>query len=140
MLFPRAYTIWSERWQSACEWLEALEKRVRDEGAVSARGGEYDDWDLMVRGGALGFARLRSLVEEHGAGKQLIRFRTWPGCTAGGILSVAGFGALAAAAGFAHAWTACGILSAIALGIAARAALECATAMTRIDGAMERSS
>ena len=44
---------------------------------MTARGGDYDDWDLEVRGGLLGGARLRLGVEEHGAGKQMLRFRAW---------------------------------------------------------------
>ena len=37
-----------------------------------------DRWDLEVRGGPLGGARLRAAVEEHGEGKQLVRIGLWP--------------------------------------------------------------
>ena len=51
-----------------------------------------------MRGGLLGNARLRMVVEEHGGGKQLVRFRTWPKYSATGVcltllLAVLAFGA-----------------------------------------------
>ena len=42
------------------------------------RGGDTDRWDIQVRLGPLGSARLRVAVEEHGQGRQLVRYRVWP--------------------------------------------------------------
>jgi hypothetical protein len=42
------------------------------------RGGEYDRWDIQVRLGPLAGARVRVAVEEHGHGRQLVRYRIWP--------------------------------------------------------------
>ena len=42
------------------------------------RGGDIDRWDIQVRLGPLGSARLRVAVEEHGQGRQLVRYRVWP--------------------------------------------------------------
>ena len=77
---PRSQTIslWSERWHSAEERLETLEKMLCEAGACVFRGGDFEAWDLEVRGGLLGGARLRLAVEEHGANKQYARFRCWP--------------------------------------------------------------
>lgn len=136
MLWPRAYALWNERWRTASGWLEALEVSLRESGAVTARGGDYDSWDLEVRSGALGSARLLVLIEEHAGAKQLARFRAWPVCSAGAIAGILGFGALAAAAGFDGAWAACTLLGLCALGIATRTAQECAAAMTGIDRAL----
>jgi hypothetical protein len=76
--WPRSAGLWSERRQDTNEWLEALELRLRERRAVVVRGGPYDRWDLQVRDGACGSVRLRMCVEEHGAGRQLVRFRVWP--------------------------------------------------------------
>ena len=42
------------------------------------RGGDFDRWDLEVRGGLFGYIRAVGMIEEHGAGKQLFRLRAWP--------------------------------------------------------------
>jgi hypothetical protein len=47
-------------------------------GAIVASGGDYDRWDLEVRGGLLGSGRVRLAVEEHGSGGQLVRLHWWP--------------------------------------------------------------
>ena len=60
---------------SACA---RLEKALRRIGGVVFSGGDYERWDLYVRGGMLGSMRLRVAVEEHGAGRQLVRIRSWP--------------------------------------------------------------
>ena len=54
------------------------EEGLRAEGLALEIGGEFDRWDLEVRGGFFGCARLRLAVEEHGGGRQLARFRVWP--------------------------------------------------------------
>ncbi len=136
MIRPRAYVLWNESWRAGTAWLEALEKSLRENGAVTTRGGDYDSWDLNVRSGALGSGRLLMLIEEHGAGKQLVRFRAWPVCSSGAIAGILGLGALAAAAGIDGAWAACTVLGICALGVATRTAQECAAAMERIDRAL----
>jgi GT2 family glycosyltransferase len=75
---PRTAVFWDERWQSAEERLRGVEAALTDAGAVTRRGGDFDRWDLEVRGGLFGAARLRMAIEEHGGGRQLVRFRSWP--------------------------------------------------------------
>jgi hypothetical protein len=75
---PREMVLWSERWQSSTEWLENCEERLRAQGAVVRRGGDLDAWDLEIRSALFSRVRIHSAVEEHGAGKQLIRFRIIP--------------------------------------------------------------
>jgi hypothetical protein len=77
-LRPRSAAVWSESWREPAEWLEAVESRVRRDGAIVFRGGPYDRWDLTCRGGLLGGSRLLMSVEEHGNGRQYARFRWWP--------------------------------------------------------------
>ena len=76
--WPRRSTAWSEWWRSPAEWLGLLEAAIRSANAPVHRGGDYDRWDLEVRIGSLGSARVRMAVEEHGQGRQLVRFRVWP--------------------------------------------------------------
>jgi hypothetical protein len=75
---PRTVNIWSEVWQAPEQWLSEIEQRLIDSGAVVRRGDNFDSWDLEVRSGFLGSARLLHAIEEHGGGKQLVRFRIWP--------------------------------------------------------------
>lgn len=75
---PRRPTAWSERWNSTEGWIKAIEVRVRSRGSQVFHGGPYDRWDFEVRGGTLGAVRVRMAIEEHGAGRQLLRFRLAP--------------------------------------------------------------
>ena len=71
--------IWSEgQWRSAEQRLKRYEDRLEASGAAVMRGGEYDRWDLEVRGGIGGASRLVTATEEHGAGRQLIHVRYHP--------------------------------------------------------------
>jgi hypothetical protein len=126
---PRTHSVWYETWQSGEQRLETLEKRVREQGVVTLRGGDYDRWDLQLRGGLLGAARVRLTIEEHGSGKQMVRYRAWPNFPTGGTLLAALCAAGAVVAGVTHGWTACAVLGVLAIGLAARAILECGAAM-----------
>jgi O-antigen biosynthesis protein len=74
----RTLTHWSEDWESPEDRLGRVEARLLATGAPVKRGGHFDRWELQVRAGPLGRARLRAAVEEHGAGRQLVRFRVCP--------------------------------------------------------------
>ena len=69
---------WRGEWSTADATLKDIQTRLSNRGALAVAGGEFDDWDLEVRGGALGTARLLLAIEEHGQGIQLLRFRVWP--------------------------------------------------------------
>jgi hypothetical protein len=75
---PHTYVIWSERWQSSQHWLESIEKALLKQNSLNRRGGDFDDWDLEIRGGLFGSVRSRMAIEEHGCGRQLIRLKVWP--------------------------------------------------------------
>jgi GT2 family glycosyltransferase len=72
---PRRISFWSEQWQPTDGWLQGIEDALGRLGLVAVRGGPIHRWDLEVRGGAIGGARLLMAVEEHGGGRQLIRLR-----------------------------------------------------------------
>ena len=65
--------------------MAAIEKSLRQEGVAVLRGGDFDRWDLEVRGGMFGSARLIMGIEEFGGGKQLVRYRIWPHFSSGGL-------------------------------------------------------
>jgi hypothetical protein len=69
--------LWTERWRSAEDWLQIFESAVFDHG-FAHRGGDFDNWDLRIRGGLAGNAQVTLGVEEHGAGRQLLRWRIRP--------------------------------------------------------------
>ena len=126
---PRAFRLWTERWQAAEDRLRGVEKAVQATGGVVRCGGGYDPWDLEVRGGLLGAGRLIMAVEEHGGGRQLVRLRAWPTCSPAALVLSLGLGALCAGAATQGAWAASLVLGASALLSFARTSLECARAM-----------
>ena len=128
----REFFIWSEQWQSPEARLRAAEISLRAEGVVAPRGGDFDRWDLEVRGGLLGAARLRMVTEEHGAGKQLVRFRVWSRCSTPGVVLTLLFGILAAGAALDQARIAFAITCATSLLLALRTLGECDAAMAVI--------
>lgn len=77
---PLPYTevIWTERWLAPDKYLRRIDQALKDEDAVVNYGGDFDRWDLEVRGGIMGSARLLMVTEEHGGGRQLLRFKVWP--------------------------------------------------------------
>ncbi len=125
-------TMWSEHWQSADEKLRFIEKSLREAGACVLRGGDFDAWDLEVRGGMLGSARTLMAIEEHGGGKQLARLRVWPKYSATGLALTTLFAVLSAIAALSEAWIAAVILSINALPFAFRTFYECSTAMSTV--------
>jgi O-antigen biosynthesis protein len=103
---PRQVVSWSDEWRSAEDRLSQIERVLLGCGIAPIRGGDFDRWDLEVRGGLLGGVRIRHTIEEHGAGRQLTRFRVVPRLsTLAGALFVLLLG-LAALAGLASAWVA----------------------------------
>jgi O-antigen biosynthesis protein len=130
--YPRCSNLWSERWQPFAERLEAIEAALRANGAVITRGGEYDRWDIEVLGGLWGTVRLRGTVEEHGAGKELIRVRSWPRCSSGGVILLLLIIALGTGAALDQAWAAAAVLAILALLLALRIGQECANATAAV--------
>jgi len=85
---PRTLEIWSERWRDPKDWIEQLQDGLTAMGGFVRSGGPFDRWDLDLRAGVLGGVKIRTAVEEHGNGKQLLRARVWPRATAAGRLAV----------------------------------------------------
>ena len=125
---PRAFSLWNEQWQDPFERLRAIENAVHAGGAPVVRGGSSDRWDLEVRGGMLGAARMRLVVEEHGAGRQLARIRIWPRPSAAGGIVTFLLVSLVLAAATDPAWTIVVLLGAVTLLLVAVVLRDCAAA------------
>lgn len=94
----RTDSIWSETWKASEQRLEEIEAIIRKNGKVVIRGGEFDRWDLQIRGGLLGSIRLLMAIEVHGRGKQMLRFRSWPEVSNFALASILSFELLSAIA------------------------------------------
>ena len=127
---PRANSIvlWSEVWHGAQDRLEGVESAMRQLGAVVRRGGEFNDWDLEIRSGLLGSARLRMVAEEHGQGRQLVRWRVLPKCSEIGLVVLSTLIAISVGAGTARAWTACATVTMMGLLLGLSVLHECEAA------------
>jgi O-antigen biosynthesis protein len=135
--FPQQAALWSETWRTPAQALDLLAQRLRGNGAVLVLGGHYDRWDLEVRGGTLGAARLFMAVEDHGAGKQMFRFRRWPRFKRVGVIAVVAFTSLTVGAALDQYWAAYDILAAVTLLLGGRTLYESAGAMAAIQRALD---
>jgi hypothetical protein len=131
-------TIWSESWRSSEQWLELLERAVREQGPIVRRGGDYDNWDLEIRGGPFGSLRARIVIEEHGAGKQMIRLSTRRRITTFARCWLVTAGALAVGAVGGGAWIAAACLLAVTVGLGMMVGFEGAMAVGSWAAAHER--
>jgi GT2 family glycosyltransferase len=136
-LWPVTTAIWSERWKAQDERLRELEARLRAARACVLRGEEHDAWDLEVRGGILGAARVLMGTEDHPGAKQLIRLRWWPKVPTRGPVLALCFAALTLAAVSADAWSAAVVLGLGALLPALHIVQQCMAAMATITQAIE---
>ena len=95
-------------------------------------GGDFDSWDLQVQGGLLGRARLSLAIEEHGAGRQLLRLRIFHCPTLHVNLLAMTLALIALVAALDAAWIASGVLCTLALLLAARSNYESGIAATAL--------
>jgi GT2 family glycosyltransferase len=130
---------WSEGWQSPEVRLKSIEAGLRALKTVVLRGGDYDSWDLEVRGGLFGSIRICMAVEDHGSGTQLIRLRAWPKLPSILPPLILLFVTLTAMSAVDQAWTASAGLGIMALGLITGALLDCAAASTSFFQVLEQS-
>jgi GT2 family glycosyltransferase len=133
---PVTHSFWSERWQSTENRVGAVAAALRAQGSVIRSGGDWDRWDLQLRGGLLGGARLRLAIEEHGAGKQLVRVRSWPHAPRSAILLGALVGAVASLAVASDADAVTVTLGIVAVSLVLRLIYECGSATATIKRAL----
>jgi GT2 family glycosyltransferase len=133
---PLARETWSEQWHAPELWLGELEARLRGAHAAVRRGGDYERWDLEIRVGALGAARVRLGIEEHEGGRQMARWRMWPRPSSPAAIAAALLAALALGAALDQAWLAALPLGAAAGVLAWRVAADCGRALATIERAL----
>jgi GT2 family glycosyltransferase len=131
---PGTVEYWSEEWEQVERRLERVEEELRRTSLAVARGGPYDRWDLEVACSS-GMARLRTVVEEHGSGRQMFRFRVWPWLTRGRAVVVGGLVGLIALS-WSEGLAVIAPLVALAGVVVGHAALELAAARGAMDTAL----
>jgi len=132
MPWPRKFAVWTEDWRDPNERLKSFEADLRKPGVYVRRGGDYDRWDLEVRAGLLGFARLLMAVEDHGAGNQFVRVRCWPKFSLLELLPVVLFICLSVVAVLDDAWVVSAIMGLSSLILALYTLRGCGCAISAI--------
>ena len=125
----RSFEHWRETWLDPVEWVRRFESDLVAQRAVVRRGGDFDSWDLEIRGGTLASTRVLVVVEEHGNGRQLGRVRCKPVWSKAAPTFVLGLTALCIAAAVAGAAIAAVALGLLAAALAIRTISEASSAM-----------
>ena len=115
---PRTFQLWSQEWVDATDVLRGMESLLRSRGAVVRRGGDYEDWDLEIRGGLFGGVRIRVVAENYGPGKHMLRLRAWPWFSVPGVATVLLFLVPCIAATLDHAFYPAAALGAMGMAVA----------------------
>jgi glycosyltransferase involved in cell wall biosynthesis len=132
LFWPRVYhlTSWSKQRQSTMERLETIAAKLRMDGKLVHYGGDVNRWNLQLRGGMMGSARILLAGGEGSADKQTTRFRIWPVVSVQGLGFILLFAVLAGLASLDHAWIAATVLGAITITLMGRLWLECSRAVS----------
>jgi hypothetical protein len=134
----RTHSVWSEQWHGTEDRVRAVAGALRADGSVIRSGGDWDRWDLEVRGGLLGVARIRIGIEEHGAGRQLVRVRSWPYAPRAGLLLGALASTLAIIGLILDKDAAASVLGVTSLALVLRLLYECGAACATVAHALRR--
>jgi GT2 family glycosyltransferase len=127
---PTIYSIWSEQGAAIESRLSQLDAILKESGAATVLGGNFDRWDFSIHGGLFGTIRVVAMVEEHGNGRQLFRLRAWPKPPAAALVVFFALFALAWLAGLDHAWVASASLGLAAGALGLLIYADCAIAMS----------
>jgi GT2 family glycosyltransferase len=131
--------LWSEEWHAPETWLRKLADRLLHEKIPASAGGDFDPWDIQVRGGLFGSARLQLVVEEHGGGHQLLRYRIRSRFSPSGLVLIALLGILGILAGLESSKAACLLLSGGCTLLALQAAREYVLSANALNRALHSS-
>ena len=126
------WTRWSEQWREPQAYIEDVERGLMARGACVRRGGDYDGFDLVAQTGPLGRARLTTVVEEHGSGRQLVRHRAVPRPARIGCFAFAVAVAFALRAGIDGDPVECLLLTIVAMLIAVVVAVDCGASVAAL--------
>ncbi|MCA1625804.1 MAG: hypothetical protein LC778_18800, partial [Acidobacteria bacterium] len=131
----RSFSFWSENWKSIEERVRSVEEKLIELKVPVKRGGEFERWDLEVRSGLLAACRGLFTVEEHGAGKQLVRLCCRMHYSGLGIVLLSVFLVLALFAASDNAFIAATILLLFSLIVGAVIILDAARAVRNFSAA-----
>jgi len=134
--WPRAFARWTERGEAPEQRLQRLGQSLQVAGGGVHRGGDWDRWDLEVAGGSLGAVRLILAVEDHGAGRQLVRWRLWPSASPVVLALALALADLSLFAGLDGARPVAGILGAAAVWLVLRTGRQCGRAAAAVERAL----
>jgi hypothetical protein len=131
-LVPHVRSVWTEHGGTIESWLTRLEAELGRDHAAIIRGGRLDRWDLRIRVGTMGAARLRFAVEEHGHGRQLLRCRIAPQPAVRWLRVIASLAALCAVSALAANVAAAILLGGAAVAIGIRSGADCLAACAAV--------
>jgi hypothetical protein len=101
-------------------------------------GGDYDCWDLEIRGGLFGSARLLMATEEHGGGREMVRFRVWPKWSWFVVLPAILFAGISIGSATDGAWLVSALSAILVVLILARALSETGTVIGRVSAVLRK--
>jgi GT2 family glycosyltransferase len=70
--------VWCDTWISPEIRMEAIENKLKTANQYVWRGGDFERWDLKMKGGDFGMAGICMAAEDHKEGHQYLRFRVRP--------------------------------------------------------------
>ena len=123
-LLPVGLSLWREQAEDSSILMTTLSTSMRDRGAVVNSGGDYDRWDLEIRGGLFGAARLLAGCEEHEGGRQCLRVRIWPRYSILAITIAAVLGASTVTSVLTAAWISASVFAAATVATVWRAVVD----------------
>lgn len=108
-------TVWREQEEPAVQTLESIQISLVEDGWFVRQGNEFDDWDLEIQPSIMARTRCRLCIEEHGGGRQLLRFALEPMPSSVASIATLTTGFLASWAGIQQAVPASIILACLTL-------------------------
>lgn len=85
--FRKSFNICNYQWKTTEQILNIFQNKLKSFKLPVKTGGTYDSWDFELITGLFGKSQLSVAIEEHGEGKQYLRFRTHPRLTTFGIVT-----------------------------------------------------
>ncbi|MBC6491730.1 glycosyltransferase [Flavihumibacter stibioxidans] len=124
--------LWHEKWRSSEDWLTLVEQDLLDKKVRIRRSGQFDEWDLQASCGLFAGGRGMLVIEEHGQGKQMLKFKTWAHLNTFGLVIVSVLLILSVLAYFDRQFITMAIFYAISMLIIVQYIIDAAMAMSEL--------
>lgn len=135
---PRRVSLWHEHWEAPAHTLTRLQALLVQSGSVVMTGGDYDHWDLEIRGGLFGGARLLMATEDHGSSRQMVRFRISPKWCRTALMLAALFAVISLGAAGDGAYTVSVLSAVFSVAIIARVSADSGFAAGSVSDALQQ--